>query len=636
MNTMKIRVALAWMLAGLVQAAALADVSYVRSALFSGFDGKTCKMTPAVTTDGNGTAFLTWGKLLLTGSDVFYGMSLSKSSDGGETWSPPRVVTELPDTREDGLRVTRSCGVFYNRRRNAWFGLGLTSAYENDRVPVNKAVGGRPYNRPIRAAFDPVTARFSDVSDIAFPLPYASCYPFGQTVELPDGDMLVAFDYEPLGAKRNAEGDFAVMKRIVIARCRLDDDGFRILKTGEPIACDGLRRGVGEPSLVECGGKIYLTLRSDEAGMWCESADGLNFSAPRRWSWLDGREIGNRNTQQHWMKVGGKLYLAYTRETPTNGHVFRNRAPVFLAEFDPVRGGLVRETERPIVPERGARLGNFCCTDDGHGGSWLITAEWMQPLGCEKYGSDNSLWFVRASERPAAKKGRGVLLLTFDDGHLDNWDKALPLFDRYGMHATFFVNGEPDEGKLMKMRTYQSYGHSVGLHGARHVRATPFIREKGMAAYLEAEIAPQLAAIRAAKLEVRNFAYPMSDRDEATDAALRPHFTRMRTGHLFGRDPAKTPLATCDEAFVSREQLARSPVLAGLGFGSQHPGIADDLERGLERLATRNEALVLYSHDITPTADGDSHNTSLDVLARILDKAHALGIEVIGFDDLPD
>ena len=53
---------------------------------------------------------------------------------------------------------------------------------------------------------------------------------------------------------------------------------------------------------------------------------------------------------------------------------------------------LIRESEIILVPELGARLGNFAVTEASEKEAWLITAEWMQPRGCEKYGSDNSLW----------------------------------------------------------------------------------------------------------------------------------------------------------------------------------------------------------------------------------------------------
>ena len=49
------------------------EVSYSRQRLFSGFDGKTCKIQPSIATDGSGTVLLASQNLLLTGSDVFYG-----------------------------------------------------------------------------------------------------------------------------------------------------------------------------------------------------------------------------------------------------------------------------------------------------------------------------------------------------------------------------------------------------------------------------------------------------------------------------------------------------------------------------------------------------------------------------------
>jgi len=368
---------------------------FSRKRLFPGFDGKLCKVQPSIATDGKGLAILGYQKLLLTGSDVFFGQYLSKSTDGGETWSDPKLMEAFKDTHEDGLRVTRYATVYYSRVNRRWYGLGQACTYKGDSVPNADCSNGKPYSWPLFANLDPVTATYSEGRPLDFPLPYAGCLPFGQQVEEPNGDILVPFYYEPLEKAKPSNDAFLRLGRIVVARCRFEGDMLKIVQTGRPVACDGLRRGVGEPSLVRFGQKVYMTVRSDEAGMWCESDDGLNYTAPRRWTWTDGVEIGNRNTQQHWMWTGDTVYLAYTRETPANGHVFRNRAPVFLAAFDPIAGGLVRETEIALVPELGARLGNFCCAPDGKGGSWLVTAEWMQPAGCEKYGSDNSLWLIR-------------------------------------------------------------------------------------------------------------------------------------------------------------------------------------------------------------------------------------------------
>lgn len=371
-------------------------VSFTRQRLFPGFDGKLCKVQPSIATDGKGLAILAFQKLLLSGSDVFYGQFMSRSVDGGRTWSEPREMTSLKDGRtEDGMRVARYATVYHAAKSNRWFGLGQACTYKNDKVPNNSYSPGKPYSWPIYVPIDAEKGEFGESSKLEFPLPYAGCLPFGQQLECENGDVLVPFYFEApfrQDAKRTA---YDVKGRVIVVRYRFTDAGPAEVAVGEPISCEGLRRGVGEPSLISSQGRIFITLRSDEMGMWAESEDGLHFSKPRPWTWTDGQRIGNANTQQHWMKVGEKVFLAYTRVTPANGHVFRNRAPIFLAQFDPVRGGIVRETEFPLVPELGARLGNFCCAPCGNDAFWLVTAEWMQPIGCERYGSDNSIWFVR-------------------------------------------------------------------------------------------------------------------------------------------------------------------------------------------------------------------------------------------------
>ena len=93
-----------------------APYAFERRRLFSGFDGKHCKVQPTIATDGKGTAFLTFQKLLLTGSDVFYGQFMSKSIDGGRTWSEPVEQTALKDTHEAGLRVARYAAVHYSAK----------------------------------------------------------------------------------------------------------------------------------------------------------------------------------------------------------------------------------------------------------------------------------------------------------------------------------------------------------------------------------------------------------------------------------------------------------------------------------------------------------------------------------------
>ena len=96
-------------------------------------------------------------------------------------------------------------------------------------------------------------------------------------------------------------------------------------------------RGLYEPSLAVWGGRYFLTMRNDTAGYVSVSDDGLQFGEPRTWIWEDGSEIGNYNTQQHWVTHRDQPYLVYTRRGLQNDHVFRHRAPLLIAEVDPER-----------------------------------------------------------------------------------------------------------------------------------------------------------------------------------------------------------------------------------------------------------------------------------------------------------
>ncbi|MBE7000052.1 MAG: hypothetical protein E7428_07675 [Ruminococcaceae bacterium] len=68
-----------------------------------------------------------------------------------------------------------------------------------------------------------------------------------------------------------------------------------------------------------------------------------------------------------------------------------------MAEVDPDTLRILRHTEVIVVPERGARLGNFGVTQIDGNTALITVTEWMQPAGCEKYGSTNALFVTRVS-----------------------------------------------------------------------------------------------------------------------------------------------------------------------------------------------------------------------------------------------
>lgn len=364
-----------------------------RSRLFPGFDGKYCKMSPNVATDWNGTAIMTYGMLLLSGSDVFYGTYITKSTDGGDSWSAPKKIDSLKDDYEDGVRITYDAGIRYARKSNRWYALGLSTTYRDDSLPLDIRHNGKPFRLPYFYNVDPETLELGPRQLVEMPFDYDVCVPY-HAFEDDDGSIIISHYYRAESSELKP-GAYTRPTKIVCVRYRFDGDGLKFVEAGTPIECEELLRGVAEPAVEKFGSRYWMTIRSDERGMVAESADGLHYGELKTWCWDDGTPIGNRNTQQHWLVLKDGLYLSYTREGATNDHVFRNRAPVFMAKFDTEKKCLLRSTEHPLVPEYGAREGNFSTVSDGNGQSWLMTAEWMQPIGCEKYGSDNALWFVR-------------------------------------------------------------------------------------------------------------------------------------------------------------------------------------------------------------------------------------------------
>ena len=124
------------------------------------------------------------------------------------------------------------------------------------------------------------------------------------------------------------------------------------------------RRGLYEPSVTGYGGRFYLTMRADESAFVSSSEDGINYSAPAEWKFDDGQPLGSCNAQQHWVAHSDALHLVYSRRGASNDHVFRNRAPLFIARVDPGKLCVIRATEQILMPETGLDLaGGFAVLD---------------------------------------------------------------------------------------------------------------------------------------------------------------------------------------------------------------------------------------------------------------------------------
>jgi hypothetical protein len=362
--------------------------------LHRGYDGHTCWVHPRAGAIPGPTpkVVLTMQKLLLTGSDVFFALNEMRSDDLGRSWlGPVEHGATLGRRDEPGGAIVAVCDFWpkWHARTGTLLGIGHTVRYRNGRVIAERD------RETACATYDPRSRAWTPWTTLVMPDPVkfqnagAGC---AQRVDLPDGDILL-----PIYFKSKTQKAY----RTTVLRCSFGGRKLAYLRHGNEMTVD-IDRGLYEPSLTRFRGRYYLTLRNDRAGYVAAGDDGLNFDTPRPWLWDDGTDLGNYNTQQHWVTHSGGLFLVYTRRGANNDHIIRHRAPLFMAQVDPEKLRVIRATERILVPERGARLGNFGVTDVNEHETWVTVAEWMQtfppniviPVDNPR-GADNSVYAAR-------------------------------------------------------------------------------------------------------------------------------------------------------------------------------------------------------------------------------------------------
>src|SRR5262249_20894371 len=98
---------------------------------------------------------------------------------------------------------------------------------------------------------------------------------------------------------------------------------------------------------------------------------------------------------QHWLVHSDGLFLVYTRRGAANDHIFRHRAPLFIARVDPATLRVLRSTERVLIPERGAELGNFGTAAIDERESWVTVAEGVWHDDAHRRGAKGAVFVAR-------------------------------------------------------------------------------------------------------------------------------------------------------------------------------------------------------------------------------------------------
>ncbi|MCH9655104.1 MAG: exo-alpha-sialidase [Planctomycetes bacterium] len=374
------------------------DFQIKLSTATKGYDGKTCWVharagaipvgAPGNQLD-NPIVVMTMQKLLLSGSDIFYALNSMRTDNMGKTWHGPLEQKNLSrhNLPDGGEVVVSDFWPQWHAKSKTLLGIGHTVRYYGNRIDHKKNIRVSSY-----ATYDPKKNLWSNWKSLKLPQGpefFSSGAGSVQRYDLPNGDILLPVYY------RRPEKKFS---DVMVIRCRFEGETLKYVEHGNELSID-IGRGFAEPSITKFGDWFYMTLRNDKSAYVTRSKDGLHFAPVQQWTFEDGSELGSYNTQAHWVTHSDGLFLVYTRRGAKNDHVFRNRAPLFIGRVNPEKMAIIRSSERIVIPERGARLGNFGVVDVNANETWVIASEWMQTHGPNyvmpvdnKYGSDNSVY----------------------------------------------------------------------------------------------------------------------------------------------------------------------------------------------------------------------------------------------------
>jgi len=304
-------------------------------------------------------------------SDFYSGLHSMRSEDLGRSWTPPAAHPELEWRKEPSGVTVSVCDVTPNWHPGAGkvvaFGAQVRYSPEGHQIEDRYRSRQTAYT-----VHDPQSGSWTEwrvlevPSDEEFDLCRSAC---AQWLTEPDGTLLV-----PSYHARNQQERYSV----TVMRLRFDDGRVECIEVGNRLSLDA-GRGLCEPSLARFRDRYFLTLRNDAAGYVSVSDDGLGYEPIREWTFDDGAELGSYNTQQHWLAHSEGLFLVYTRRGANNDHVMRHRAPLLIAQVDPDKLCVVRETEQILIPEHGAPMGNFGAAEITAKESWVTVSEFMWP-----------------------------------------------------------------------------------------------------------------------------------------------------------------------------------------------------------------------------------------------------------------
>lgn len=209
---------------------------------------------------------------------------------------------------------------------------------------------------------------------------------------------------------------------------------------------------------------------------------------------------------------------------------------------------------------------------------------------------------------------RAAVSLTFDDARRSQLSVGIPLLNRYGFKATFYVLSARVRRRLSRWQDAVASGHEIGNHSMHHpcTGNFPWARRHALEDYTLSDMAAELDGANAqieAMLGIRavSFAYPGGQKYVGRGEDVKSYVPLVARRFLSGRgwrDEGANDPRVCDFAQLLAMELD------GLGF--------EQLMAQVRRAVKMGSWLVLCGHKI---GSGGPQTTRVETLAAFCEYA---------------
>ena len=240
----------------------------------------------------------------------------------------------------------------------------------------------------------------------------------------------------------------------------------------------------------------------------------------------------------------------------------------------------------------------------------------MEPF--EAYSADRSLkgklrrrWARLVHRRPLRSMiDRPIVSITFDDAPLSAVEAGARVLEAEGVRGTFYACAGLDNrdgpmgvyGDTAGYSALAARGHEIACHTYSHL-------DCGQAAgpAITTDVDRNRAALTAAGLSIRNFAYPYGDVSPQAKAVLQDRY-----GSLRGLHPGLV------------RQGADLNLLPAVGI--EGPNGEANAARWIDRALASKAWVILYTHDVRP--DPSAWGCTPEALQKLIQRAKAGGAEI--------